>query len=131
MTATVLKWIILALAVLNAGYMTFDGGRALLKGDYIRPTSGEHAGELGPWTRIVSIVGIQPESTLMKSIFVVWGIVGLLAAFSFFAGLDRGLPALIVFNVLSLWYLVPGTISSSIQIVLLGIVWFVSRSDDG
>lgn len=131
MTATVLKWIIVVLALLNAGYMTFDGSRALIKGDYIRPSTGDHAGELGPWTRIVSAIGIDPESSLMKSIFVVWGIVGLLTAFAFFSGVDRSLPALCLFNVLSLWYLVPGTVLSSIQLVLLCIVWLMTRGDAG
>ena len=69
-----IKWIIIIMATLNFGYMVFDGGRALATGDYIRPKSGTHAGQLGPWAPAVEKVGINPESTTMKVIFVVWGL---------------------------------------------------------
>jgi hypothetical protein len=59
--------------VLLGGWMTFDGGRALVTGDYITPRTGSHAGQLGPWARLVRIVRIEPRSTLMKTIFVVLG----------------------------------------------------------
>ena len=64
-----LKWIIVLLAVTEAGWMTFDGLRALVVGDYVTPKTGEWAGQLGPWSRLVSAVGIEPRSTLMKCIF--------------------------------------------------------------
>ena len=46
-TKWIIKWIIILLAVLNFGFMAFDGSRALVKGDYIRPSQGQHAGQLG------------------------------------------------------------------------------------
>jgi hypothetical protein len=49
-------WIVAALAALNGGWMTFDGARALIVGDYVTPSSGEYAGQLGPgrtWFRPV------------------------------------------------------------------------------
>eukprot|EP01030_Chromulinospumella_sphaerica_P013273 gene13273-biopygen11568 len=74
-----MKSIIVFLAVLNFGYMALDGSRALVTGSYIAPSSGEYKGRLGPWSKLVSAVGIEPEGKLMKTIFVVWGIVGLAA----------------------------------------------------
>lgn len=119
MAAVIMKWIVVFLAVMNFGYMTFDGSRALIKGDYIRPRSGEHAGQLGPWSKLVSKIGIDPESTTMKTIFVVWGLIGLFITVCFILKMSWAVNGLIVFNILSLWYLIPGTISSAIQIVLL------------
>jgi len=107
------------MAVLCFGYMAFDGGRALATGDYIRPEAGEYAGQLGPWANLVSAVGIDPESNAMKGIFLVWGIAGLVITFGFATNRTWGAKSLLVFNILSLWYLMFGTISSAMQIVLL------------
>jgi hypothetical protein len=104
---------------MNFGYMTFDGGRALIKGDYIRPRSGAYAGQLGPWSKLVARIGINPESTTMKVVFLVWGLTGLLITLCFILKMNGAANALVVINVLSLWYLVPGTISSAFQIALL------------
>lgn len=122
MMAIILKWIVIVLAVLNFGYMCFDGGRALVKGDYIRPSSGEYAGQLGPWTRLVKAVGIEPESSLMKSIFLLWGIVGLVLTACYMLGLPWAWKAMLVLNIFSLWYLWMGTASSILQLVLLTII---------
>jgi hypothetical protein len=119
MISIIIKWIIVFLAILNFGFMTFDGSRALIKGDYIRPQSGEHAGQLGLWSRLVKAIGINPESTTMKSIFLVWGLAGLIITICYILNISWARNGLIVMNILSLWYLVPGTISSVIQIILL------------
>jgi len=119
MTAAIIKWVVVFLAVLNFGYMTFDGSRALIKGDYIRPRSGTHAGQLGPWSKLVAKIGINPESRTMKVIFLTWGIAGLIITICFVLKINWAPNALIVINILSLWYLVPGTISSALQIALL------------
>ena len=114
-----LKWIVIASAVLNFGFMTFDGTRGLTIGDYVRPRSGEFAGQLGPWTKIVKSVGIDPESTLMKVIFLIWGLFGLTITVCFFMNLDWSWKAMLFINICTLWYLVPGTGLSALQIVLL------------
>ncbi|MBS1774347.1 MAG: hypothetical protein JST82_15935 [Bacteroidetes bacterium] len=115
----VIKWIIIFLAVLNFGFMIFDGSRALATGDYIRPTSGTHAGQLGPWKNVVEKIGIDPESNTMKVIFVIWGIVGMCITIAFIMGKPWAWKAMIIMNVCSLWYAMMGTISSTLQIVLL------------
>jgi hypothetical protein len=119
MAAIIIKWVIVVLAVMNFGYMTFDGSRALIKGDYIRPRSGTYAGQLGPWAKLVAAIGIKPESTIMKSLFLFWGLTGLVITVSFILNTGWSANALIIINILSLWYLVPGTISSGLQVILL------------
>jgi hypothetical protein len=104
------RWAVVALAALTGGWMVFDGTRALVAGDYV--TVG---GELGPWADLVEAVGIDPRSTGMKCFFVVYGGAWLVAA----ARRSRG--ALAAFAAGSLWYLVAGTVSSVVQLVLLAL----------
>lgn len=119
MAVTIIKWAVVLLAILNFGYMAYDGGRALVKGDYIRPQSGAYAGKLGPWSKVVARIGIDPESTTMKTVFLLWGLIGLIITLCYVLNIHWASKGLIVMNILSLWYLVPGTISSGLQIILL------------
>ncbi len=114
-----LRWIIIVLAFVEAGWMTFDGTRALITGDYVTPKTGEYAGQLGPWTRLVSAVGIEPRSTLMKAIFVVYGAVWLVLIVCFFLGYRWAWWAMLLAAIGTLWYLWIGTITSLIIITLL------------
>jgi hypothetical protein len=115
----VLRWIAAVLCVVQGGYMTLDGARALVVGSYITPGSGDHAGQLGPWARIVGAVGIAPESTGMKTGFVALGVLWLGLAAGLAAGTSWAWPAGIVLAVGTLWYLVPGTVLSVLVLVLL------------
>ena len=125
MTSIILKWVIVFFAIVNAGYMTYDGARALIVGDYIRPSSGEYAGQLGPWSKLVSMIGINPESTLMKSIFVISGIITLIITIFFILDYPWAWKAMIIINICTLWNLIVGTASSVIQITLLIILRFI------
>jgi len=120
-----MKWVIVLLAVLNFGYMAFDGGRALIKGSYITPSSGKHAGQLGPWSKLANSIGIDPEGTLMKIIFVVWGIAGLIITWCFLKDPAQYWKWMLIVNIFSLWYAMAGTASSIIQIILLVIMRFL------
>jgi len=122
MAAAILKWSVIILAFLNFGYMAFDGGRALLKGDYIRPTSGEYAGQLGPWTHLVKKIGIDPESTFMKMIFLVWGLAGITLTICYALNFDWAWKYMLIINICSVWYLWMGTASSVLQMILLSII---------
>lgn len=114
-----LRWVVIALAVFEAGYMAVDGGRALVTGEYITPSSGEYEGQLGPWTKIVEAIGIAPSSTLMKTIFVVYGLVWLGIAAAFAARLPYSWGLMLAAAIGSLWYLIIGTVASAIMIALL------------
>ncbi len=114
-----LGWVVLALAVIEAGWLAFDGGRALVVGDYVTPKSGRYAGQLGPWARVVSAVGIEPRSTLMKCIHLALGLSWLVVMICFVLRLPWAWSGMLVCAVLGLWYLPFGTILSVIQIALL------------
>lgn len=114
-----LRWLTVALCLVQGGYMAFDGVRALTVGSYLTPASGEHAGELGPWARIVRAVGIPPESTGMKLAFVGLGTAWLAAAVGLALGAEWARWLGIALAVATLWYLVPGTVISVAVLALL------------
>jgi len=101
--------------------MTFDGARALTVGDYVTPSSGAHAGQLGPWSHVVSAVGIPPRSTAMKMIFVVYGLSWLIIALGLALRRGWALPAMLIATLATLWYLPVGTIFGIVQLV--GLAW--------
>lgn len=122
---TAMQWlrsIIIILAVLQAGWMSFDGARAFLVGDYVTTTTGEYAGQLGPWSKLVQAVGIEPRSPLMKGVFVFYGVAWLILTSFFAQNVPWAWRAMLVAAVGSLWYLPVGTASSLSQIVLLVIL---------
>ena len=115
-----LRWVIVALALVSAGWMAFDGTRALIVGDYVRPQSGEYAGQLGPWTHIVSAVGLDPESTLMKSIFSIYGFAWLAVTAAFAVRRPWAWRAMMAGAAGSVWCLLPGT---AVSFAILGLLW--------
>ncbi|MGH9844081.1 MAG: hypothetical protein ACREEM_35570 [Blastocatellia bacterium] len=114
-----LRWVVVILAVTEAGWMAFDGTRALVVGDYVTPSSGDYAGRLGPWTKFASAVGIEPRSTLMKCIFVVYGFAWLIIIGSYAMKAPWAWWAMLVAAICSIWYLWIGTVTSVIVIILL------------
>ena len=113
------NWAIVLLVTLTAGWMLFDGTRALITGDYVTPNTGEYAGQLGPWANLVAAVGIEPRSTLMKSIFVIYGLAALATVVCFAVGLPWARMAMIVVCALGLWFLPIGTATNLIALVIL------------
>jgi hypothetical protein len=116
-----LGWVVVLLAGVEAGWMVADGARALVIGDYRTPARGRHAGQLGPWAGLVQLVGIPPRSTLMKSIFVAYGLAWLAVTAAFVRSRPWARRAMVVAAVGSLWYLGPGTASSAAQLLLLAV----------
>ncbi len=114
-----LGWIVLTLAFIEGGWLAFDGGRALVVGDYITPSSGPFAGQLGPWSKVVSAVGIEPRSTLMKLIHLGLGLMWLGVMVCFALGISWAWAGMLVCAILGLWYLPLGTVLSALQIMLL------------
>jgi hypothetical protein len=112
-------WLIVLLVVFTAGWMLFDGTRALITGDYTTPSSGDHAGQLGPWSNLVQAIGIDPRSTLMKSIFVAYGLAALGTAVCFVLGLSWARTAMMTVCILGLWFLPIGTVFNLIALILL------------
>lgn len=111
-----LDWGVVALAVLEAAWMAFDGGRALLVGDYVTVD-----GELGPWADLVEAAGIDPRSSAMKAFFLGYGVAWLVVAATHARGVGWTRAAMAVAAAGSLWYLVFGTVASALQLVLLAL----------
>jgi hypothetical protein len=114
-----LKWIVFALAMLQGCWLVFDGSRALIVGDYVTPSTGPHAGQLGPWSRVVSAIGLEPRSTMIKCLHLCLGVAWLIALIVFLVRPAAGWWVLLVCGVATLWYLPVGTVASLILLVLL------------
>jgi hypothetical protein len=125
----ILRVVITILALGPGFFMTFDGTRALVVGDYVTPSRGPYAGQLGPWSDVVAAVGIPPRSTPMKAAFVACGLAWLVANAAFFRRAPAGARMLAAISVLTLWYLPIGTIVS--VAVLIGLAILRSRGHDG
>jgi hypothetical protein len=119
-----MTWVRIALVILGlveGAWMTFDGTRGLTVGDYVTPSSGAHARQLGPWSNVVRAVGIPPRSTAMKLIFVVYGLSWLIISLGLAFHSAWAWRAMLVAAIATLWYLPVGTIFAFVQ--LLALTW--------
>lgn len=112
------RWIFF-LVLIIASYMIFDGVRALVFGDYLTPSTGEYAGQLGPWATVVSMVGVAPRSLFMKLAFVAYGISTIAMSALYAMKIRRAWIGLLTMAILGLWYLPFGTIINLVVIFLL------------
>jgi hypothetical protein len=117
-----LKIAIIALSLVEGGFMAFDGVRALTVGDYLTPSSGPYAGQLGPWAKVVAAAGLAPRSTTVKVLFVAYGVawLGLTVCFAYGIGWTPWVMLLAAAG--TLWYLVPGTVLSALQVLMLAVL---------
>ena len=115
------SWVVVALVFLTAGWMLFDGTRALVVGDYVTPKTGQYAGQLEPWSNLVKAIGIEPRSLLIKLIFVVYGLAALAIAVCFALGFSWAWWGMLAIAILGLWYLPVGTI---VNILVIGLLLF-------
>lgn len=114
-----LEWCIVVLAVIVAGWFAFDGAFALLTGDYVTPATGPYAGQLGPWATMMAATGVDPRSTPIKVLFVLYGVAWLVVISAFAVGRRWAWAGMVIAAVCSLWYLPFGTLLGLIQISLL------------
>lgn len=113
------RGLVVVLATIQGGFMVATGSRALLLGDYFNFRKGPGATEPAVWERVVASVGVDPDSLLMKLIFLVYGCALLVITYQFARGRPWGRAALLAAVVGSLWYLGPGTPLTLAQILLL------------
>lgn len=112
-------WLVVLLAGVCGAWMAFDGTRALVIGDFVTPTSGPYAGQLGPWARVLEAVGIPPRAMAIKLAFVVYGATQLASVAAFAAGAAWAPRLLLATAALGLWYVPFGTLLNGAAIVLL------------
>lgn len=116
---SVLACAVAGLALLEAGWMAAEGARALAWGDYLSFRTGPYAGQLGPWARVVSAVGVEPRSTSMKVFFLAYGAAWLVVVVAFLRRRVWAWWGMVVAAACSLWYLGIGTVTSLLQLALL------------
>ena len=113
------SYLITLLILINAGYMAFDGIHAFSTGDYVTPKSGPRAGQLGPWSKVIQAIGLDPRSNLVKSILILQGAITLALLACYLFRLPWAANALKGATVAGLWYLPAGTIINVLVLVLL------------
>ncbi len=117
-----MSWIrgmIVFLALGQAGWMIFNGAHALAVGTYLTPSRGPQRGQLGPWAGVVSSMGIDPSSTVMKSIFIVYGLAWIAVTYTFIRNKAWSRLGMLLMVFGSLWYIGVHTPLSLAQIFLL------------
>jgi len=107
------------LLVSSSAWMLFDGTRALIVGEYVTAKTGEYAGQLGSWANLVKAAGLEPRSTLMKSVFVVNGLGVLTLICGYLLHKSWANNALLIAALLGLWYLPIGTLTNLVSLILL------------
>jgi len=112
-------WLSVLLIASIAGWMVFDGMHALITGDYITPQTGEYAGQLGPWSNLVHVIGIEPRSVWMKLIFIVQGLSTLVVVVYYILNKPWAWTALLAAVLLGLWYLPFGTLINLLALIIL------------
>lgn len=110
---------IVVLGLLLGGWLLFDGSRALVVGDYVTPSSGRFAGQLGPWSSLFEAIGVSPRSFAVKALHVVVGAAWLVGLGGLVFGAGWARPVLFASAVASLWYLPFGTLIALVVGVLL------------
>ena len=101
-----------ALALIDGGHMVVDSIHRFVLGDFFRI-----GGQLGPWTAILTPLGVDPLA--MGPVFLVIGVAQTGAATALLLSHRLAYPLVLAMAVGTLWYLVFGTLSSGIQILLL------------
>ncbi len=105
------KYIIVIVALLIGCWLLLDGARALIAGSYTTPSSGAYAGQLGPWSKIIICVGLNPAGLAVKLVHIVLGSCWLAFGLLVFRGASFAWWPLFLTALLSLWYLPFGTIA--------------------
>lgn len=110
-TSLIVKFFYLALALFNGGWMVFDGIHVLLTGKYFGPP------QPGPWSQLVSGVGLNPFS--LGPVFIFLGITWLVSSYGLVAGMGWAWYLSLAVALATLWYLPVGTILSLLAIAVL------------
>jgi len=99
-----IRVLVILLAALEAGWIVFDGARALETGSYLTPRLGSHGGSLGAWTRVASVLGAPPRSARAKWALIGYGVAWLGAVSAYARGAGWAWWAMFVAASGALWY---------------------------
>jgi len=104
--------IISILSFILGAWLVFDGARKLVTGYY----TGEQTIGLGPWTTLVSAIGLRPSDMAFPFLFlgVLWVVNGIIVVLGSRTRYERA----IAISIFTLFYAIPGTIVGIITISL-------------
>jgi hypothetical protein len=105
---------IICVALLLGTWLLFDGSRALATGHYTTPQSGAHAGQLGPWARLLSAARIDPLGKNIKLLHLALGLSWVVCGVFFWFNTSAAWWPLMLTALLTLWYLPFGTLAAVI-----------------
>jgi hypothetical protein len=93
-------------------WLIFDSTRKLLTGYY----TGEQTIGLGPWALIVSALGVRPADMAFPFLFlgIIWTVNGVIVLL----GANTRYERTIAISIVTLFYALPGTLISILNIVL-------------
>ncbi len=106
-----MKWIAIFLALLNGGFMLFDGIHVLLKGKYIGPEKP------GPWANLFYKLNIDVFK--LGPLFICFGLLWLVWLYSLVTQQSWSYTLGVAVCIATLWYLPVGTLFAAIILVLL------------
>ncbi len=117
-----MEWTVVVFASLEGGWLLFDGLHAMITGDYVTPSSGQYAGQLGPWSKLWVAIGVDPRGFFVQSVHVALGALWMVSLVAFVNGASWAWTAMLACAIAGIWYLPFGTILSILQIVFLLLV---------
>ncbi len=106
-----IKIFLFVIAVLNGGWMIFDGIHVLRKGKYFGPDIP------GPWSKIIKSIGIDPFKLGVP--FVILGFLWIVSFTLLLLGFNFAWYTSLIITICTLWYIKIGTVLSVIAILLL------------
>ena len=106
-----MRYIVLALSLINGLWMLIDGVYVTLNGKYIGPEKP------GPWASLVGLTGVDVFK--LGPLFIVFGLAWIAFVFGFWTDAAWARTLGIVLSIATLWYLPFGTLISIIVFVLL------------
>jgi hypothetical protein len=105
-------WLYIAFTWLLGWWMTFDGLRQRLFGDYVRI-----GGQLGPWADLARALGVDPQRLGLTFVAVGLGLIG--ASFGVYLRRRWGYVSALLLSAVCLLYLGFGTPVALVSLILL------------
>ena len=112
-----MRYVVIAISLLNGLWMLIDGVYVLSNGKYIGPERP------GPWASVLGATGIDVFK--LGPVFVLYGIAWLAFAGGMIANVEWAKYVGILLSVLTLWYLPFGTLIS--LVVLASLMFVIER----
>ena len=99
-----LRFLILLLATLEAGWIAFDGAHALATGRYLRPRIGSFRAGTGSWTQVASALGVPARTSKAKWALIGFGAGWLILIVAYARGAAAAWWGMLIAALAATWY---------------------------